>query len=258
MDCNTSGFPVPHHLLEFAKVHVHCVGDAIQSSHALTFSSPSALDLSQHQGLFQWVICLHQMANILELQLQPQSFQWIFSVDLPEDWLVWSTCCPRGSQESSQAPQFEGIKSFMFCLPSGPALTAIPDHWDIALTIRTLVSRVMFLLFNTLFMFAISFLSRINPLLISWLQSLFTMILEPKKRKFVIASIFSLSIFCEVMGLDAMIFRISRRPGWVSTLHYILFLSTVSYLSETWYVMVVLIKKTTKIWKLISNNKWEW
>ena len=48
MDCSTSGLPVPHHLLEFAQVHVHCTGDAVQLSHPLTPSSPSALNLSQH------------------------------------------------------------------------------------------------------------------------------------------------------------------------------------------------------------------
>ena len=53
MDCSTPGLPVPHHLLEFAQVHVHCIGDAVQPSHPLTPSSPSALDLSQRQGLAQ-------------------------------------------------------------------------------------------------------------------------------------------------------------------------------------------------------------
>ena len=54
MDCSTPGLPVPHHLLKFAQVHVHCISDAIQPSHPLTPSSPSALNLSQHQGLFPW------------------------------------------------------------------------------------------------------------------------------------------------------------------------------------------------------------
>ena len=53
MDHSTEGLPVPHHLLEFAQVHVHCIGDAIQPSHMLMPFSPSALNLSQHQGLFQ-------------------------------------------------------------------------------------------------------------------------------------------------------------------------------------------------------------
>ena len=77
------GLPVPHHLPEFAQVQVHCIGDTIQPSHPLMPSSPSAFNLSQHQGLFQWLVCLHQMTKILELHLQHQSFQWIFGVDLP-------------------------------------------------------------------------------------------------------------------------------------------------------------------------------
>ena len=83
MDCSIPGLPVPHHLLVFAQVHVHCISWcclAISFSDAL-FSF--ALYLSQHQGIFQWVICSHQMTKLLELQLQHQSFQWIFRVDLP-------------------------------------------------------------------------------------------------------------------------------------------------------------------------------
>ena len=80
-DCRTPGFPVHHHLLELAQSHVHCIGDAIQPSHPPSPSSPSAFNLSQHQGLFQWVGSLHQMAKGLELQLQHQNFQWVFSVD---------------------------------------------------------------------------------------------------------------------------------------------------------------------------------
>ena len=58
MDCSTPGLPVTHCHLKFAQVHVHCIGDAIQPSHSLMPYSPSALNLSQHQGLFQWVSCL--------------------------------------------------------------------------------------------------------------------------------------------------------------------------------------------------------
>ena len=83
MDWSSPGLPVPRHLSEFAQVHVHCVSDAIQPSHPLMPSFPSALYVSWHDGLFQWVTCFHQMTEILELQLQPQSFQWIFRVDLP-------------------------------------------------------------------------------------------------------------------------------------------------------------------------------
>ena len=65
MDCSTPGFPVHHQLPEPAQTHVHWVGDAIQPSHPLLFPSPPAFNLSQHQGLFQWVGSLHQVAKVL-------------------------------------------------------------------------------------------------------------------------------------------------------------------------------------------------
>ena len=89
MDCSTPGFLVLHHLLEFAQTYVYWVGDAIQSSHPLSPSSPPALNLSQNQGLFKWVGSSHQVARVLELQLQHLSFQWIFRVGFLQDWLVW-------------------------------------------------------------------------------------------------------------------------------------------------------------------------
>ena len=75
MDCRLCGLAVPRHLLEFAQVHVYCSGGAIQPSHPLMPSSPPALNLSQHQGLFQSVGCSHQVTKILELQLQHHYFQ---------------------------------------------------------------------------------------------------------------------------------------------------------------------------------------
>ena len=69
MDCSMPGFFVPHHRLEFAQVHVHCIDDAIQLSLPLIPSSPSALNLSWNQGLFQWVLCSHQITKILELHV---------------------------------------------------------------------------------------------------------------------------------------------------------------------------------------------
>ena len=107
MDCSIPGFPVLHHLLELAQTHVHWVSDVIQPSHPLSLPSPPALNLSQHQGLFQWVSSLHQVVKVLELQLQHLSFQWIFRFNFLYDWLVWSPCSPRDSLESSPAPQFE-------------------------------------------------------------------------------------------------------------------------------------------------------
>ena len=74
MDCSTPGFPVLYHLPKSAQTHVHWVGDTIQPSHPLLSPSPPAFNLSSHQGLFQWVGSLHQVAKVLELQLQHQSF----------------------------------------------------------------------------------------------------------------------------------------------------------------------------------------
>ena len=81
MDCSMPGLPVHHQLPEFTQTHVHWVGDAIQPSHPLLSPSPPALNLSQHQGLFEWVSSLYQVAKILEFQPQHQSFQWIFKTD---------------------------------------------------------------------------------------------------------------------------------------------------------------------------------
>ena len=76
------GLPAHHHLPEFTQTHVHQVSDAIQPSHPLSSPSPSALNLSQHQSLFQWVNSSHQVAKVLEFQLQHQSFRWTPRTDL--------------------------------------------------------------------------------------------------------------------------------------------------------------------------------
>ena len=70
------GLPVHHQLPEFTQTHVHRVSDAIQPSHPLSSPSPPAPNPSQHQGLFKWVSSLHQVAKVLEFQLQHQSLQW--------------------------------------------------------------------------------------------------------------------------------------------------------------------------------------
>ena len=82
MNHSTPGLPVHHQLLEFPQSHVHRVSDAIQPSHPLLPPSPPALNLSQHQGLFQWVSSLHQVAKVLEFQPQHQSFEWTPRSDL--------------------------------------------------------------------------------------------------------------------------------------------------------------------------------
>ena len=88
MDCSMQGLPVHHQLSEFTQTHVCWVGDAIQPSHPLLSPSPPTFNLSQHQGLFKWVSSLHQVAKLLEFQLQHQSFQWIFKTNsFRMDWL---------------------------------------------------------------------------------------------------------------------------------------------------------------------------
>ena len=90
MDCNTPGLPVHHQLQDLAQTHVHRVGDATQPSHPLSSPSPPAFNCSQHQGLFQLVSSSHQVARVLEFQLQHQSFQWIFRTDFLKDHISFT------------------------------------------------------------------------------------------------------------------------------------------------------------------------
>ena len=124
------GSSVFHYLPEFTQTHVHWDGDVIQPSHLLSPLSLLALNLSQHQGVFQWVSSLYQVVKVLEIQLQHKSFQWIFKVDILYCWLVWSPCYSRESQESSPASQFESINSLVLSRLYGPTLTSIHDYWN--------------------------------------------------------------------------------------------------------------------------------
>ena len=125
-NCSMPGLPVHHQLPEPTQTHAHWVSDAIQSSHPLPSPSPT-FNLSQHQGLFKWVSSSHQVAKLLELQLQYQSFQWTLKTDIHQDGLVGSPCCPRDSPESSPTPQFKSINSSVISFLYGPILTSIHD-----------------------------------------------------------------------------------------------------------------------------------
>ena len=92
--------------------------------------SPPAFNLSQHQGLFKWVSSLHQVAKVLEFQLQPQSFQWTPRTDLLWHRLVGSPCSPRDSQESYPTPQFKSINSSALSFLYSTTLTSIHDYWE--------------------------------------------------------------------------------------------------------------------------------
>ena len=162
--------------------------------------------------------------KLLELQLQHQSFQLIFRTDFLYDWLVWSPFNRRDFQDFSPTPQFKSINSsalnFLYSQLSHPYMTS---GKTIALTKRTFVGKVISLLFHMLSRFVIAFLLRSKSLLISWLQSLSTVVLEPKKIKSVIVSIFSQSICHEVMGLDAMIlvfWMVSFKPAFSILFHF--------------------------------------
>ena len=128
MEYSMPGFLAHHQLLELAQTYVHQVGDAIQPSHPLSSPSPPAFNLSQHQGLFQCVSSSHQETKVLEFQLQHQSFQWIFRTDFLWDWMDWSPCCPRDSQESPPTPQFKSISSSALSFLYSPTLTSTQDY----------------------------------------------------------------------------------------------------------------------------------
>ena len=129
MNHSMPGLLVHHQLLESTQTHVHWVRDAIQSSHPLSSPSPPALNLSQHQGLLQWVSSSHQVVKILEFQPQHQSFQWTPRTDLLQDELVGSPWSSRDSQESSLTAQFKSIISSVLSFLYSPTPTSIHDYW---------------------------------------------------------------------------------------------------------------------------------
>ena len=187
MNRSTPGLPVHHQLPEPTQTYVHWVDDAIQPSHPLLSPSPPAFNLSQHQGLFQWVTSSHQVAKVLEFQLQHQSFQWRPRTDL--------------LHHSSKASILQ-CSTFFIVQLSHPYMTT---GKTIALTRRTFVGKVMSLLFNMMSRLVIIFLPRSKRLLISWLQSPSAVTLEPPKIKSATVATVSPSICHEVMGPDAMI-----------------------------------------------------
>ena len=126
---STPGLPVHHNLLEFTQTHIHRVSVAIQPSRPLSSLSPPAPNLSQHQGLFQWVNSLHEVTKVLEFQLQHHSFQRNPRADLLQNGLFGSPCSLRDSQESSPTPQFKSINSSALSLLHSPTLTSIHDYW---------------------------------------------------------------------------------------------------------------------------------
>ena len=166
------GLPVHHQLPESTQTNVHWVVDAIQPSHPLLSPSLPALNLSQDQGLFKWVSFSHQVAKILEFQLQHQSLQWtprtnLFKMDCLDLPVVEGTLKSLLQHHSSKASILQHSAFFIVQL-SHPYMTS---GKTVALTRWTFVGKVLSLLFNMLSRLIIAFLPRSKHLLISWLQS---------------------------------------------------------------------------------------
>ena len=161
MDCSMPSLPVHHHLPEFAQVQVHCIDDAIQPSHPLTPSSPSALNLSQHQGLFQWApVCIRWTEYWSFNFSTSPSNKYSGLISLKIDWfdlLAVQRTLRSLLQHYSLKASTLGHSTFFTVQFSQTHMTT---GKTIVLTIQTFVGRVMSLLFNTLSRFLIAFLPR--------------------------------------------------------------------------------------------------
>ena len=149
MDCSTPGFPVIHYLLEFAQTHVHWVGDTIQPSHPLSPPSPPAYNLSQHQGLFQWVSSSHQKAKYwsLSFSISPSN-EFSGLIFFRIDW--FDLLAVQGTLKSLLQHHSSTV-SVLWCSAFFMALLShlyMTSGKTIALTVQAFVSKVMSPLFN--------------------------------------------------------------------------------------------------------------
>ena len=182
IDCSKPGFLVLHHLLELALTHVHWVSDIIQPSHSLSSSSPPAFYLSQ------------VLSNESALHIRwPKYWSFNFSISPSNEYsglisfrIDWFDFLAVQGTRKSLLQHHSSKASILQC--SGFFMVQLSHRYmttekTIALTIGTFVRKVMSLLFSMLSRFVIAFLPRSKHLLISWLQSLFTIILEGFKNK---------------------------------------------------------------------------
>ena len=182
MNWSTLGLPVHHQHPEFTQTHVHWVSDAIQPSHPLSSPSLPTLNLSQHQGLFQWVSSSQQVAKVLEFQLRHHpSNAHPGLISFRMNWLDLLTV--QGTlksllQHHSSKPSILQHSALFIVQLSHPYMTTGKTT---ALTRWTFVGKVMSLLFNMLSRLVIAFLPRSRCHLISWLQSPSAVIMEPPK-----------------------------------------------------------------------------
>ena len=133
MDCSIPGFPVLHQLPELAQTHVHWVGDALQPSHPLLSPSPPAFNLSQHQGLFQWLSSSHQGATSWSFNFSISTSneysglisRMIFRMDWLDLLAIQGTRKSLLQHHSSKAPIL-WCSAFFDSL----TLTSIHDYWE--------------------------------------------------------------------------------------------------------------------------------
>ena len=206
MDCSTPGFPVHHHLLEFTQAHVHW---SVMPNNHLSLCRPLLLLPS----IFSSITVFSNESALLIRWPKYWSFSFSISpsneypglISFRIDWFnflaIQGTLKSLLQHQSSKALILRHSAFFMVQL-SHPYMTT---GKTIALTIWTIVGKVISLLFHTLPRFVRAFLPRSKHPLISWLQSPTSVILEPKKIKSVPVSTVSPSICHEVMGPDAMI-----------------------------------------------------
>ena len=215
MDCSTPGLPIFYHLPEFAQTHIHWVGDAIQPSHSLL---PFLLlpPVSPSIRVFSNELAPHiRWPKYWSFSFSPSS-EYSGLISLRIDWFY--LLAVQGTLKSLQhhSPKASIIWHSAFFM-IWHSHTYMTTGKTIALTIQTFVSKMMCLLFNMLSRFVIASLPRSKHLLISWLQSPSTVILESKKIKSITVSIVSPSVCHEVMGPDAMIlvfWMLSLKPAF--------------------------------------------
>ena len=161
MDCSMPGLPVHHQLLEFTQTHAQWVGDAIRPSHALSSPSPPAFNLSQHQGLFQWVSSSHQVAKVLRVSASTSVLPMNIQDWFPLGWTGWISLQSKGLssllQHHSSKASILQLSAFFTVQLSRPYVTTAKTR---ALTRWTFVGKVMSLFFNRLSRLVITFLPR--------------------------------------------------------------------------------------------------
>ena len=164
MNRSTPGLPVHHQLSEFTQTHVCWVSDAIQPSHPLSSTSPPALNLSLHQGIFKWVSSSHQVAKILEFHLQHRlSYEHPGLISFRMDWL--DLFAAQGTFKSLLQHHSSKALICHISLWSNSHIHTwlLKNH---SFDYMDFVSKVIFLLFNMLSRLIIAFLPRSKCLLI--------------------------------------------------------------------------------------------